>query len=74
MLHVNRNIVGRSVVHKIIFGMTRVNKVIHLSSNQLIFMEWLNWSGLSHFNRLCSLVKTLISIKVYHILVNLGSL
>ena len=37
MLHVSRTKVERSVVHKIIFSVTRVNS--HLSSNQLIFME-----------------------------------
>ena len=37
MLHVSRNKVEVSVVHKIIFSVTRVNS--YLSSNQLIFME-----------------------------------
>ena len=33
MLHVNRNIVGRSVLHEVIFSMTRVNKVIYQATS-----------------------------------------
>ena len=46
MLHVNRNKVGRSVAQKIIFSMTRVNKVIYQATSLSL------WSGLSHFNKI----------------------
>ena len=57
-------------MHKIIFSMTRVNKVIYQATSLSL------WSGLSHFNKIMKsmLNKTLISIKVNHILVNLDSL
>ena len=51
-------------MQKIIFSMTRVNKVIYQATSLSL------WSGFSHE----VYFKTLISIKVYHILVNLDSL
>ena len=46
MLHVNRNIVGRSVLHEVIFSMTRVKKVIYQATSLSL------WSTLSHFNKI----------------------
>ena len=42
MLHVNRNKVGRSVVHKIIFSVTKVTIDICLVTSLIIFMEWID--------------------------------